>query len=151
MNHVHKYNKYLVYVIINLGNDIIGGGTVFNDGVKQKDLVKISHVLKHLHGRMILGPFEICFRDSYFWREHSAVISFIVTKQIIVNLFCCGDRFYNRYINSTIRNKYIYYNGTGVKPKHFLSKALTGKKRRFGYSSRGKILDRDMKKIKEMF
>ena len=84
--------------------------------LKQTDLGKRAHVLKHLHGRMILGPFEICFRDGYFWREHSAVISFIVTKQIIVNLFCCGDRFYNRYINSTIRTKYLDDNVMGVKP-----------------------------------
>ena len=58
MNHVHKDSKDLVSVIINLGGNISGGGTVFYDGVKTSDLGSRAYVLKHLHGRMIFGPFE---------------------------------------------------------------------------------------------
>ena len=58
LNHVHKYSKYLVSVIITLGENISGGDTVFYDVVKTSDLGRRSHVLKHLHGRMISGPFE---------------------------------------------------------------------------------------------
>ena len=58
MNHVHKDTKDLLYFIITLGNNIIGGGTVFYDGVKKYDLVNIYRVLKKLHVRMIFGPFE---------------------------------------------------------------------------------------------
>ena len=58
LNHVHKDSKYLVSVIITIGGDISGGDTVFYDGVKASELGSRSHVLKHLHGRMILGLFE---------------------------------------------------------------------------------------------
>ena len=58
MKHVHKYSKYLVYIIINLVGDISGGDTVFYDGVKTSNLGSRAHVLNNLHGRMIFGPFE---------------------------------------------------------------------------------------------
>ena len=58
MNLLHKDSKDLVSVIITLGKNISGGDTVFYDGVKKYDLGSTSHVLKHLHGRMIFGPFE---------------------------------------------------------------------------------------------
>ena len=58
MNHVYKDSKYLVSVIITLGIDISRGYTLFFDGVRQTDLVKISHALIYLHGRIIMGLFE---------------------------------------------------------------------------------------------
>ena len=58
LNHLHKDSKYLVSVIITLGENISGGDTVFYDGVKTSDLGIRSHVLKNLHGRMIFCPFD---------------------------------------------------------------------------------------------
>ena len=58
MNHVHTNIKYLVSVIINVGKYIRGEDTVFYDEVKTSDLGSRTHVLKHLHGRMIFVPFE---------------------------------------------------------------------------------------------
>ena len=58
MNHVHNGSKDLVSVIITIGGNIGGGGTVFYYGVKTSDLGSRAHVLKHLQGRMIFGPFE---------------------------------------------------------------------------------------------
>ena len=66
MNHNHKYNKELVTVIINLGTNISGGYTVFNDGVKKYDSGNRAHVLKHLHGRIVFGPFEFIFMKVLF-------------------------------------------------------------------------------------
>ena len=37
---------------------MIGWDTVFYYGVKQTDLGKISRPLKHVHGNIIMGPFE---------------------------------------------------------------------------------------------
>ena len=48
----------MVSVIITVGKDISGGDTVFYDGVKTSDLGSRARILKHLHGRMIFGPFE---------------------------------------------------------------------------------------------
>ena len=58
MNYVYKDSKDLVSVIINLGGNISGGDTLFYDGVKTSDLGSRAHFLKHLHGRIIFGPFE---------------------------------------------------------------------------------------------
>ena len=58
LNHVHKDIKGLSSVIIIVGKDISGEGTVFYDVVKTSDLGSRAHILKHLHGRMIFGPFE---------------------------------------------------------------------------------------------
>ena len=58
MNHVHKDSNDSVSVIITLGKYISGGETVFYYGVKTSDLGSTAHLLKHLHGRMIFGPFK---------------------------------------------------------------------------------------------
>ena len=58
MNHVHKYTKYLLSIIIYLGTNIRVRGTVFNDRVKTSDSGSRAHGLKHLHGRIIFGPFN---------------------------------------------------------------------------------------------
>ena len=58
---------------------------MFYDGVKQTDLVKRAQILKHLHGRIIMGTFERCFQKGSIWRGHIAVISFVLTRIIVVN------------------------------------------------------------------
>ena len=40
---------------------------MFYDGVKKYDLGSRAHVLKHLHGRIIFGPFEKVFHDNKKW------------------------------------------------------------------------------------
>ena len=57
--HVHKDSEYLGSVIITMGENISGGDTVFYDGVKTSDLGSRAHVLKHIHGRMVFGPFDV--------------------------------------------------------------------------------------------
>ena len=113
MNHVHKDNKDLVSVIITMGTNIIGKDTMFYDRVKISDLGNRAHVLKHLHDRMIFGPFEKSFHEGSLWRVPRAVISFILKKQIFLHLFHHGNWFYNRYINPTIKTKYLDDDGLG--------------------------------------
>ena len=81
MNHVNKDTKDLVSVIIKVGKDMIGGGTVFYDGVKTSDLVSRSHILKYLQGQMVFGPFEKVLLEGTLWSVYIAVISFILTKK----------------------------------------------------------------------
>ena len=64
-------------------------------------------------------------------------------KQFFLISFVMGISFITDK-NSKTRTKYLDDDGTGVKPKHFISK--TGKKQNFGYNSRRKMLDRDPKK-----
>ena len=64
MNRVYKDGKVLVYVIINPTKNISGGDTVFYEKVRQIDSVKRDYVLRHLHGRVILGPFDRCLNEG---------------------------------------------------------------------------------------
>ena len=89
MNNVNKDIKDLVSVTIT------GGKTVFYDRVKTSDLGSRSHILKHLHGRMIFGPFEKVFHEGNLWSRYRSVISLILTKKIFLHFFRHGDRFYN--------------------------------------------------------
>ena len=70
-------------VIMSLGRNISGGGVVICDGVKLTELVMRTCVLKHLHGRIIMGPFYICFHKGSLRRIHRPVISFIITKTFL--------------------------------------------------------------------
>ena len=58
LNHVQKDSKGILSVIIILGTDVNGGKTVFNDGDNMNDIGKRAHVLKHSHGRCVVGPFD---------------------------------------------------------------------------------------------
>ena len=107
LNHVRKDTKYLVSVIITLGKNVSRVDTVFYDGVKTSDLGSRAHILQHLHGRMIFGPFEKVFHEGTLWSGYRNVISFILTKEIFLHFFCHGDQFYNRCINKTDRLKYL--------------------------------------------
>ena len=100
LNHLHKYAKDLVSVIITVGKDISGADTVFYDGAKISDFGSRAHILKHLHGRMISGPFEKVFHEGNLWSGYRSVNSFILTKLIFLHFFRRGDRFYNQYINT---------------------------------------------------
>ena len=102
MNHVHKDTKYLFSVIITLGTNTRGGDTALHDGVKTYYLGIRYHVLKHLHGRMGFDPFEKNYHEDNLWRGPRAVMFFIINKQIFVDFYRHGDRFYNQYINKKI-------------------------------------------------
>ena len=95
LNHVHKYTKYFLSVIITLGGNIRAGGIVLCDRVKTSELGSRAPVLKHLYGRMIFGQFEKKIHEGTIWRLPRAVISFIVIKQIFPHFYSRKDHYYN--------------------------------------------------------
>ena len=80
LNHVHKDSKDILSVIIILGTDFNGGETVFYDGENMNDIGKRAHILKHLHGRCVIGSFDKILHEGSIWTGHRAVISFILHK-----------------------------------------------------------------------
>ena len=58
INHVHKYSKDILSVIIILGTYVNGGEAVFYDGDNMNDIVKKAHVLNHSHGMCVVGAFN---------------------------------------------------------------------------------------------
>ena len=74
LNHVHKDSKDLLSVIIILGIDVNGGETVFYDGENMNDIGKRAHVLKHSHGRCVIGSFDKILHEGSIWTGHRAVL-----------------------------------------------------------------------------
>ena len=58
LNHVHKDVNGLLSVIIILGTDVHDVETVFLNGMTMHDIGKRTHVLKHAHGRCVVGTFD---------------------------------------------------------------------------------------------
>ena len=65
-------------MIIILGTDVIGGEAFFNDGENMNDIGKRTHVLKHAHGRSVIGSFVKILHEGSIWTGHRAVLLFIL-------------------------------------------------------------------------
>ena len=112
LNHVHKDSKYLLLVIIILGTDVNGGEIVFYDGENMNDIGKIAHVLKHSHGRCVIGYFDKNLHEVSICTGHRSVLSFILHKSTFLHFVHNGTRFYDKYISS--KNKKNIWMMTGV-------------------------------------
>ena len=81
------------------------------------DIGKRAHVLKHSHGRCVIGSFDKILHEDSLWTGHRAVISFILHKSIFLHFVQNGTKFYEKYISTKNRLKYIDDYGSGVIPK----------------------------------
>ena len=127
INHVHKDGKYLLSTIIILGTDFNGGETVFYDVNNMNDIVKRAHVINHSHGRCVIGAFDKNVHEGSIWTGHRAVLSFILHKSTFLHFVHNGTIFYEKYISSKNRNKYIYDDGNAVFPKQQVRKKYNSK------------------------
>ena len=60
---------------------------------------KRAHVLKHSHGRCVVGSFDKILHEGSLWTGHRAVISFILHKSTFQHFVQCGTKFYeNIYV-----------------------------------------------------
>ena len=127
LNHVHKDSNNLLSVIIILGTNSHGGETVFYDGDNMKDIWKRAHVLKHSHGRCMVCTFDKNLHEGSIWTGHRAVLYFILHRSIFLQFVHQGTRFYDKYITSDDRKKYIDDDGSGVFPKQKVIKRYNAK------------------------
>ena len=81
------------------------------------DIGKIAHVLKHSHGRCVIGSYDKILHEGSLWTGHRAIISFILHKSIFQHFVQCGTKFYEKYMSSQNQQKYFDYNGSGLLPK----------------------------------
>ena len=96
INHVHKEINYFLSVIIILETDVHGGESVFYDGEKMNDIGKRAHVLKHSHGKRVVGAFDKILHEGSIWTGHRAVLSFILHKSIFLHFVHNGTIFYEK-------------------------------------------------------
>ena len=97
------------------------------DEEKINDIGKRAHVLKNSHGRCVAGAFDKNLHEGYIWNGHRAVLYFILLKSIFLHFVHNGTRFYDRYITSYDRMKYIDDDGSGVFPKQNFIKRYNAK------------------------
>ena len=122
LNYVHKDSKDLMSVIIILGTDVHGGETVFYDGENMNDIGKRAHLLKHSHGRCVIGSFDKILHKGSLWNGHRDVISFILLKSIFLHFVHNGTKVYDKYISTKNWLKIIDDDGSGVLPKILVRK-----------------------------
>ena len=96
-----------------------------------------AHVFKHFRGRCIIGPFENIYHKGTLWRGSRAIIYFILRKLIFINFHYKGDTFYDRYINTEEKNRYIDDDNTSIKSRHTSKNNSRGRLR--GYGSNNKV------------
>ena len=65
----------------------------------------------------MVGPFDKMLHEGYIWTGNRAVLSFILHKSIFIHFLHHGTRFYEKYITSDDRRKYMDDDGSGVYPK----------------------------------
>ena len=86
-------------------------------GETLNDVGKIAHVLKHSHGRCVIGSFDKILHEGSLWTGHRAVILFILHKSIFLHFVQCGTKFYEKYMSSQNQLKHFDDNGSGLLPK----------------------------------
>ena len=68
--------------------------------------------MKHSCGRCVIGPFVKNLHEGSIWTGRRDILSFILHKSIFLHFVHHGTRFYDKYITSEDRNKYIYDDGS---------------------------------------
>ena len=66
-----------------------------------------THVLNHSRVRCVVGTFDKNLYEVSIWTVHRAFISFILHKSIFIHFLNYGTRFYDKYIASDDRKKYM--------------------------------------------
>ena len=127
LNHGHKYSQDPLSVIIIVVTDVNCGETVFNDRENMNDIGKRAHVLKHSHGRCVIGSFDTLLHEDSICTDNRAVLSFILHKSIFLHFVHNGARFYEKYISSKNKKIYIDDDGSRVFPKQEVRKKYNSK------------------------
>ena len=78
---------------------------------------KRAHGLKHSYGRCVVSAFGKILHEGFIWTGHRYILSFILHKSIFLQFLHNGTIFYDKYISSDLKKKYIDDDGSGVFPK----------------------------------
>ena len=70
------------------------------------DIDKIAHILKHSHGRCVVGAFDKILHEGFIWNGPIAVLYFILHKSICIHFVHHGTNFYEKYKNLAKTNLY---------------------------------------------
>ena len=91
------------------------------------DIGKRAHVVNHSHGRCVIGSFDKILREGSIWTGHRYVLSFILHKSKFLYFVHNGTIFYDKYISSQNKKKYIDGDGSVVFTKQKVIKIYNSK------------------------
>ena len=114
----------------------------FFNGMTMNDIGKRAHVIKHSHGRCVVGAFNKILHEGYFWNGHRALIYFILHKSILLHFLHHGTNFYEKYIESSDRKICIDYYGSIIFPKKKV-RNIQNEKYYVAYATRNFVLERE--------
>ena len=106
------------------------------------DIGKRVHVLKHSHGRCVVRAFDKILHEGSVCNGNRYVLSFILYKSTFLHFVHNGTKFYEKYITSNYRKKYIENDGSGVFPKQRVRNKYNTKYQK-NYSNRYYVLKND--------
>ena len=116
LNHVHKDSKDILSVILILRTNFNGGETVFNDGENMNDIVKITHLLKHSHGRCVIFLLIKLYIKSLFGTVIKLFYSLSSTNQYFFTLCRMVQDFMKIYISSKNKKNILMMTGVYFSP-----------------------------------
>ena len=90
----------------------------------------------------MVGPFDKNLHEGSIWTVHTSVIYFILHKSIFIHFVHHGTIFYEKYIISDDRKKYMDDDGSGVFSKHKVRKLYNAKYQKT-YSNQYYVLKND--------
>ena len=93
------------------------------DGENMNDIGKIAHVLKHSHGRRVIGYFDKILYEGSIWTGHRAVLLFILHKSIFIHFMHNGTIFYDKYISSKNKKNILMMMGVKFSPNKRLERS----------------------------
>ena len=113
---------------------VYGGETVFFNVMTIKYVGKIENILKHSHGRCVVDALDKNLHQGYIWIGYKSVISFIFRKSIFPHFVHHGTSFYDKYITSDDKKKYMDDDGSGIFPKQKVVKIYNAKYQNIYYN-----------------
>ena len=81
------------------------------------DIWKRAHVTNHAHGRCVVGALFKILHEGSIWAVPRVVVFFTLHKPIFIYFLHYGKRFYDKYIKSDEKKKYIDDYGSCIFPK----------------------------------
>ena len=110
--------------------------------MNMKDTGKRTHVLKHSHGRCVVGAFDKKLHEGSIFIGPRTVLSLYSTNRHLLTLYIMVHIFYDKYIKSEDRKKYIDYDGSYIFPKLNIRNIYNSKYNAI-YSNQIYVLGRD--------
>ena len=93
-NHIHVDKNDMCSLIVMLGNNVIGGDTLYYSGESPSNPGRCVHSEPFYHGKFQVGPFQKVVHAGSHWKGPRGIISFYINKQLYQHFRTYGIEIY---------------------------------------------------------